>query len=120
MLKIRFLLLFIIISIIFLILLGCNSNNKIVNTLPSPNGEYIVYVFIRDLGATTKESYQMSILNKNDKLGNGSGNTFVSYSDFAVVWEKDMEITIKYPKKAEVFKKEESVKGVKIKYYNEK
>lgn len=119
MIKFKFFLSLTLLLTTLIVLTGCNSNNKIIKTIPSPNGDYIAYVFVRDLGATTKESYQLTILKKNNKLGNGSGNTFVSYSNFAVSWDSDNGMTIKYPKKAEVFKKEESIKGIKIKYDNE-
>lgn len=120
MIKIKYPLVFALLLTILLFLVGCNSNNKIIKTIPSPNGKYVAYAFVRDLGATTKESYQMSILKENEKLGNGSGNTFVSYSNFAAVWDNDNEITIKYPKNAEVFKNEVNVKGIKVNYNNQK
>lgn len=83
----------------------------------SPDGKYNAYIFVRDLGATTKASNQLSILRKGDKLGNISGNIFVTYGDFNVSWSSPTELNIKVTKVGEVFKKIEEYKGIKINYF---
>ena len=66
-----------ILASVFILLFnsGCSSisYNEVVKTVESPDQKYIAYIFIRDLGATTRESYQLSILKKGQRLGNGSG-----------------------------------------------
>jgi hypothetical protein len=50
-----------------LMLAGCNSgnalcNNRIVSVVESPDNKYSAFVFVRNCGSTTKESYQLSVL----------------------------------------------------------
>ena len=110
-----------IVFIMLFVVLGttaCNnsSNNEMITSIPSPNGKYIAYIFIRDMGATTKESYQLSILKKGNKLGNSSGNIFVSYGTFEVEWKNDKELLVKNNSSEEEFKKMVKCREIKIKY----
>lgn len=107
-----------IMMFITLVTTGCNnnSNNEIIKSISSPNGKYIAYIFIRDMGATTKESYQLSILKKRNKLGNAGGNIFVSYGAFEVEWKNDKELLVKNNSSEEEFKKEVKYQRIKIKY----
>lgn len=51
---------------IIIIITGCTktSNNRIIKSVESPDSKYVAYIFIRDMGATTKASFQLSILQK--------------------------------------------------------
>lgn len=118
MLKIR---LFLPIVIFPSILVGCQQQsslceNKIINSITSPQNNYTAYKFIRDCGATTKASYQLSILNSGQEFGNQIGNVFVSYGPFDVQWVNPKEIVIKYDNSSEVFKKENKYKDITIQY----
>ncbi|MHC1723738.1 MAG: DUF5412 family protein [Aminipila sp.] len=111
-------------NIIFIIILtvvlvtGCSgdSNNEIIEKIQSPDGEYIAYVFIRDMGATTQKSYQLSILKKGDALGNKKGNIFISYSNFEVEWNNEKELLVKDTNCEEIFKEKTKYKEIDIKY----
>ena len=92
-----------------------NGNNSIIKTVPSPNGKYTAYVFIRDMGASTKESYQLSILKEGRELGNTAGNAYISYSEFMVEWVGEKELFVDNSA-AEIFKQKNEVNGIKITY----
>jgi|LSQX01.2.fsa_nt_gb hypothetical protein len=106
------------ITIFFLSLIGCNkvSNNEIVKSIVSPDEKYIAYVFIRDMGATTKSSYQLSILKNGNKLSNNPGNIHITYGEFDVSWNTSEELIVEKKASGEVFKAEEKYKDVSIKY----
>lgn len=62
------------------------SNNRILRSIESPDNKYIACIFVRDFGATTRESYHLSIMKKGKGLGNTTGNVYISYSRFEVEW----------------------------------
>jgi hypothetical protein len=97
---------------------SCNysSNNKIVKSIESSNNDYVAYLFIRDLGATTKASYQLSILKKGKNLGDEGGNIFISYGEFDIEWSSQNELIVKIVGKGEIFKQASNFKGINIKY----
>jgi len=107
--------------------IGCD--NKIVSVHTSPDGTTKAVVFVRDCGATTDFSTQVSILPINKELRNESGNTFVADSDhgkaaigqwggpnIAVSWQGKDSIILRYANQTRVFKKEENIAGVRITY----
>jgi hypothetical protein len=78
-------------------LTGCLSfsNNDIIKKEISPNGKYIAYAFIRNGGATTSYSPQVTILKNNQDLSNKTGNVFIGYrSKFINIYWKDNETLI--------------------------
>lgn len=91
------------------------DNNSIIETVPSPNGKYVACLFIRDMGATTKESYQLSIFKKGRELGNSPGNTFISYGEFNVEWKNDSTLFVNNST-AEIFKQDDEVNGITVNY----
>ncbi|WP_088044278.1 hypothetical protein [Bacillus sp. EAC] len=95
---------------------GDMCGNEIIQKVPSPSLEKDAYIFIRNCGATTAESYQLSILNKDDKLPNDSGNTFVSDNKFKIDWLNERGLRVNYDENSETYKKDESVNGIKIRY----
>ena len=108
--------------VILTFLVGCASNsndicnNQQLTSVESPDKSIVAYIFTRDCGSTTKKSYQLSILNKGEKIGNTSGNIFISYGEFAVEWIKSDEIVVKTVTNGDIFKNEQKYKGIKINY----
>lgn len=93
--------------------------NDAIKELSSPNGTYKAYAFVRDGGATTSYSPQVSILKKSKSLGNRSGNIFIGYrSQYVdIKWEDDSTLVISYDcSEEEVSKKVTEFHGVKIRY----
>lgn len=96
----------------------CNnvSNNELIKSVTSPNQKYIAVIFKRDLGATTKTSYQLSILKKGKSINDSTGNIFVTYEEFDVKWNGDTELIVEQSVKGEIFKQETNYKNIIIKY----
>jgi hypothetical protein len=105
----------------------CRNNE--LQTNYSPGGDRKAVVFQRDCGATTGFSTQVSILRSSEKLPNKGGNTFIADTDkgqapdgrgggpeIKLRWVKEEQVEVIYDKRARVFRKEEVVDGVKIKY----
>ena len=90
--------------------------NEVLSTTDSPNGKYTAHSFTRDCGATTVESYQLSILKKGKKLKNKGGNTFVAKEQFDVEWTDDRQLTVAYPTSAKTFKMKSKKGKVDIVY----
>ena len=90
--------------------------NEILSTEDSPNGRYTAYTFTRDCGATTSESYQLSILKKDKELKNKGGNTFVSKQEFDVEWADETQLYVAYPESANTYKMDNKVGKVDIVY----
>lgn len=91
-----------------LLVFGCTAENTIVKKVDSPSGEYVAYPFIRDAGATTDFSTQVSILKKSEKYNNRAGNIFIgSGSEFInIYWESDNNLVIVHDRdKRDIFKK---------------
>lgn len=107
-----FILLFFSMSLLFPDMCG----NDITRKIDSPNKDYVAYLFTRDCGATTRYSYQLSILKNGEELENEGGNTFVSYSPFEVKWKSPYQLNVSYDKNADTFEKDEKVGKVRISY----
>ncbi|MEH7743503.1 hypothetical protein V7659_00355 [Neobacillus drentensis] len=97
-------------------LFGDMCGNDIVQNVPSPNGKKVAYIFTRDCGATTGFSPQLSILDKDDKFPNKSGNTFRSDEKFTIGWIDEKKLQVFYDKKSETYKMDRSVNGVRVEY----
>ncbi|OCA92599.1 hypothetical protein [Pseudobacillus wudalianchiensis] len=97
-------------------LFGDMCGNKIVQKLPSPNGDKVAYIFQRDCGATTGTSYQLSILNSDEELPNKSGNAFVSDNQFQIKWITNDKLRVNYNKSSETYEMDKSVGWTKIEY----
>ncbi len=89
--------------------------NNIISESYSADGEYKAVKFTRNVNATTPNSFHLSILRKNDKLKDESGNVYVSYEDFDFEWSNDTTVTIEHKNK-NVFKCNSSYLGIKIEY----
>jgi hypothetical protein len=94
--------------------------NDIKQKIPSPNGENVAYIFERSCGATTGFSPQLSILNKDDKFQNESGNTFRSDKNFSIEWLNEKNLKVIYDKSSETYEMDKKVNGIKIEYVGKK
>lgn len=92
----------------------CENNIK--SSISSLDGKYVAHTFTRDCGATTAESYQLTILKSGKALKNKGGNTFVSKERFDVEWTGDKVLTVTYPVSASTFEMDEKVGSVTITY----
>lgn len=100
-------------------LIGCtssNPSNTVIRQIESPDGKYVAFYFIRDLGATTKQSYQLSILNKGEKLGDTAGNIFTTYGEFDIKWDENDNLIVNIKNNEEIFKQLDKYKEIEIKY----
>ncbi|WP_159888681.1 hypothetical protein [Paenibacillus puerhi] len=97
-------------------LVASACGNEIVNEIPQPGGALKAVVFIRDCGATTRESYQVSIIRKGSNIDDtDTGNVFIAYEPVSVSWSKYNDFDIEYAG-GQVFKQEINVKGIRVNY----
>ncbi|WP_231272664.1 DUF5412 family protein [Clostridium botulinum] len=112
---------FLLIYICFM-LTSCGDicGNKIIKTINNYNNKYVVIGFIRDGGATTAFSPQVSILKKGEKFKDStSGNVFIgNKSDYIdIEWKNETTLLIKYKcSEEDVMKKETKFKNINIEY----
>lgn len=83
----------------------------------SPSGKLTAISFVRDCGATTDFSSQVSIIPAGQKLKNEAGNAFIAGGkiDLVLQWLSDGTLQIRGGG-GHVFKQEASVAGVKVVY----
>jgi hypothetical protein len=111
-----------IISIITYITITIAGNEEIYRV--SANSKYDSVLFERDAGATTKLSYQISIIRRGNILPNKQGNIFIcEYNEifdksFLVMnWKNDNELNIEYRNEGiRVYRKLERWNAVVITY----
>lgn len=105
-----------------LMLIGCDTecSNDIIKTRISPDGKYKAIAYIRDCGATTDFSPQVSLILKKYKLKeNNLGNIFVGdHSKFIdIYWKSKNTLVIVHNCEIEyIFKSEKSKFGINIEY----
>jgi hypothetical protein len=98
--------------------------NDVRSDLESPDRSRRAIVFVRDCGATTGFSTQVSVIWKGEKFGNESGNVFVADDDHGAVsemtvrvrWEASDALVIQYPPKARIFFQTIRAHGTRIRY----
>ncbi|MBY6037150.1 hypothetical protein KUV80_10810 [Fictibacillus nanhaiensis] len=90
--------------------------NEIAQKLASPNGDKVAFIFQRDCGATTGISYQLSLIDADEKLPNKSGNTFVSDKEFQIKWINNKKLLVNYKKSSKTYEMDKSVDWNKIQY----
>jgi len=115
---------------LLLCLNGCDDGcaNTVAQRLDSPDGFMTAVLYQRDCGATTGYSSQISVLRSGDEPS-GSGNAFVADADHGAArvaawggpwvemkWLAPQRLRIRYDGKARLFRSDESVKGVSIRY----
>lgn len=109
---------------------GCSDacQNTVASSSLSPNGALAAVIFQRDCGAATGFSTQISILRPDEKPTTG-GNAFIADDDHGAArvgswegswaearWLAPDHLLIRYPAKSRLFKRSDSVSGVKITY----
>jgi hypothetical protein len=106
---------------------GCD--NDPIKEVRSPSGKMKAIIFERDCGATTSFTTQVSMFSANQALQNESGSVFVADTDHGIApagawggplveltWLDDAHVLLRYDKRAAVFKHEELVGNVNIRY----
>lgn len=111
-------------------LVGSMCGNQIVSEQISPDRKFKCVVFVRDCGATTGFSTQVSIIRRNEKLrdddtGNvltiddhyygGKINKFGG-ADVKVEWVTSKRVLLRFDGEAEVGTNENKIKGIEIMY----
>lgn len=119
-----------LLSTFSLILGACSDacSNEVITRLASPDGEREAVMFLRDCGATTGFSTQISILEAGEQLS-GGGNTFRADDDHGAArtgpwggswaemrWLAPDRLLIRFATKSRLFEQDESVSGVAIRY----
>lgn len=118
--KSRVLLIFII-TISFMFITACDDDlcsNDVVKTVNSPDKSWSAVIFIRACGATTSDSYQLSILEEGEELSNSKGNIFISQGEFEVNWSNNNKLQVTYS--SEVYKQKTQFQDVEIEYIYDK
>ena len=115
----------IIITIIFAVLLmlykviftiPMYNNNIIIKEINSPNNQYRAIIFERNINATTRNSYHLSILKNGKVLNNVGGNVFVSYNNFDVEWINNDVLKVNNDRENSKLKKVQNYKNIKVIY----
>lgn len=122
----------IIICFVFVFAMLMNQGmceNKIIQSIESPDSIRKVVVFERDCGATTDFSTQISIIKNGEHLENKSGNIFSADSDngnaeidenglvyINVLWLDSLTLLIEYDSKARIFNNKSDYKDISINY----
>lgn len=115
---------YIILLVIFIVLINLTAcdelaSNKIVKEAKSPNGKYTAFAFIRDAGATTDFSPQVSILKKKRLSKSEIGNVFRGYHSqyIDIKWQGNSTLVVYYDcNEDNIFEKANKIKGISIKY----
>jgi hypothetical protein len=106
------------------LLSSCNfCQNEISTEVFSSDNVWKFVTFNRSCGATSSDSFQLSILNAHSKLDGRSANAFIADNNHGATtfvaeahWISDRAIQVTYSSKARVFKAEPSVNGINIQY----
>lgn len=96
---------------------GCG--NEVVRSAVSPSGSKAAIAFVRDCGATTGYSTQVSVVRGRVSEVTGSGNTFIVEGrpeGLELRWTSDSEVLVSRPGSGRIFRQEEQVGGTVIKY----
>ena len=109
---------------------GDQGGNQIISEVVSPDTKYKFIVFVRDCGATTGFSTQVSILKmdkqlRDDESGNVlsisdhyNGDKYNEYggADVKAEWTTNKQILIRFDNNAESRTKENEINGIEIIY----
>ena len=110
---------------------GCAPlcENTILTSVPSPSKRRTAVVFVRNCGATTDFSTQVSVLRAGQRLGDTGGNCLVVDSDHGAVqtgrsgelvvsvsWRSDDRLLVRYPRRSRVFERSTTVNGVTVSF----
>jgi hypothetical protein len=94
------------------------SKNTIKQEIASPDGTRKIVIFVRDGGATTAFSTQISILPRNSSLPDWWGNAFMSeFSDPVTArWIDSKKVEISYKNGGRITRTEPLVDEVSVSY----
>ena len=119
------LLLITLICLLFLIFVILNfvhfgNHNDIISTIESEH--YTIYLYNRNFGATTRYNNQIYVVKKGKKLPDKSGNVFTS-DDIGVeilLIDNDILLVRYEHEKGKIYKKENKIYGLTVKYEEKK
>jgi hypothetical protein len=101
---------------------GCSDacSNSLEQRLPSPDGKNDAVVFVRDCGATTDYSAQLSIVAPME-MPQGAGSVLTtelgsSNAGFQVRWLAPDRLVVQLPSDIAVFKQKQHLGGIVITY----
>ena len=99
------------------VITGPCENSPIIE-IPSTDSSVSAWVFVRDCGATTARSTQVSILDAGEDPPRGAGNAFIIDVEAQVVatWRESDRVIISYEEIGEVMKQESAIGAVSITY----
>jgi len=92
------------------------DGTKMLKEIESPDHMYVAYLYTRDMGATTKVSYQLSIYKQGTHLWNRGGNIYIAEGKFDIDWTANNELKVTLFGMGKVFKQETKYKDVTIRY----
>jgi hypothetical protein len=103
------------------LLTGCEGDmcgNEISQSIISPSGSYIAYVFSRNCGATTGFNTQVSVLPSTSKPPSDSGNLYINSQQFPVQlqWQSDKVLKISGAISSSTIKQLTTIEGVNVLY----
>jgi len=107
------------------VLSGCLSfgcENTVVSESPQPGGSYRAVVFVRNCGATTSLSTQVSVLGREVLSDREGGNVFVTDGGtpedpgVTVRWLTRDQLEVIYLAHLRVFLQESSVEGIDVSF----
>lgn len=90
--------------------------NSIIEKQISPDGNYEAIKFLRSINSTTRDSYHLSIVDKNSSLSDKSGNIYISYDDFEYAWEGN-SVIVTINDEDVIFKNETKWNHISVKYF---
>ncbi|WP_041448035.1 hypothetical protein [Anaeromyxobacter sp. Fw109-5] len=103
---------------------GCDPCvNSVMSEASSPSGDHRAVVFLRNCGATTSYSVELSILRGDERLPTWKGNAFsadAGYSDaplkLEVHWDSDQALTVRHDPRLRLFQNEAKVGPIGLRY----
>ena len=104
----------IIIGIVFT---SCNAEGNMIQTLESPDGKHVAYLFERNAGATARFTYRLTILKEEVEFKFTNGNTYSSYQMFEIEWVDADTLMVINDDAKDIFYQCHEVGEIKILYY---
>lgn len=103
------------------LLIGCEGDmcgNEISQSITSPAGSYIAYVFSRNCGATTGFNTQVSVLPSTAKAPLDSGNLYINSQKIPaqLQWQSDKVLKVSGVISSSTIKQKTTAEGVNVIY----
>lgn len=92
------------------------SEPRIIQVAPSPDGQYMAYVYESNGGATTRFTYHLSVVRCNQTLRKGNGNLYISGSEFSIKWMSDNCLYVNNFPTINIYKQKTEVMGIEVQY----